>query len=69
MRCGRRAVGGYSDRSRSYEQQFGEYELSGLTWWFERFDPSRGLSSQETFDLVAAGPPNEAEGAYASRPG
>jgi alkanesulfonate monooxygenase SsuD/methylene tetrahydromethanopterin reductase-like flavin-dependent oxidoreductase (luciferase family) len=51
------AVGGYSDPSAGYEKQFGPYERSGLTWWFERLDPDRGLSSAETFDLVAAGPP------------
>jgi hypothetical protein len=51
------AIGGYSDVSRSYEGQFGAYERSGLTWWLERLDPSRGLSSAETFELVGAGPP------------
>jgi alkanesulfonate monooxygenase SsuD/methylene tetrahydromethanopterin reductase-like flavin-dependent oxidoreductase (luciferase family) len=51
------AIGGYSDISRSYDEQFGGYERSGLTWWFERLDPARGLSSVETFELVAAGPP------------
>jgi alkanesulfonate monooxygenase SsuD/methylene tetrahydromethanopterin reductase-like flavin-dependent oxidoreductase (luciferase family) len=51
------AIGGYSDISRSYDEQFGGYERSGLTWWFERLDPARGLSPEETFELVAAGPP------------
>jgi alkanesulfonate monooxygenase SsuD/methylene tetrahydromethanopterin reductase-like flavin-dependent oxidoreductase (luciferase family) len=51
------AIGGYSTSSQSYEEQFGAYERSGLTWWLERMDPSRGLSSLETFELVGAGPP------------
>lgn len=51
------AVGGYSDMALEYEEQFGAYERNGLTWWFERFDPSRGLSLQEIRQLVAAGPP------------
>jgi alkanesulfonate monooxygenase SsuD/methylene tetrahydromethanopterin reductase-like flavin-dependent oxidoreductase (luciferase family) len=51
------AVGGYSDRDRGYEDQFGEYERNGLTWWWERLDPDRQLSTDETFALVAAGPP------------
>lgn len=51
------AVGGYSDTSQDYEARLGEYERSGLTWWFERLDPSRGLSPTDTFELVAAGPP------------
>jgi alkanesulfonate monooxygenase SsuD/methylene tetrahydromethanopterin reductase-like flavin-dependent oxidoreductase (luciferase family) len=55
------AVGGYTDRSKDYEGQFGEYERSGLTWWFERLDPSRGLSPAETLELVAAGPPREGD--------
>jgi hypothetical protein len=53
------AVGGYSDRTLEYEEQFGAYERNGLTWWFERFDPSRGLSLHETRELVAAGPARE----------
>jgi alkanesulfonate monooxygenase SsuD/methylene tetrahydromethanopterin reductase-like flavin-dependent oxidoreductase (luciferase family) len=61
------AVGGYSDRSRDYETQFGAYEESGLTWWFERLDPSRQLSAEETFELVAAGPPRDGAEASAAR--
>jgi alkanesulfonate monooxygenase SsuD/methylene tetrahydromethanopterin reductase-like flavin-dependent oxidoreductase (luciferase family) len=53
------AVGGYSHRSIEYDKQFGAYEDSGLTWWFERLDPSRQLSPEDTFELVASGPPRE----------
>jgi hypothetical protein len=51
------AVGGYSGGALEYEEQFGAYERNGLTWWFERFDPSRGLSFSQTRELIAAGPP------------
>jgi hypothetical protein len=61
------AVGGYSDAALEYEEQFGAYERNGLTWWFERFDPSRGLSFSQTRELVAAGPPKGS--ATASGPG
>jgi len=51
------AIGGYSERQQGYESQFGEYERAGLTWWFERLDPARGLSLRESIELVGAGPP------------
>jgi hypothetical protein len=53
------AISGYSDLSLSYETQFEQYEGSGLTWWFERLDPSRGLSFGASLELVAAGPPRQ----------
>lgn len=61
------AVGGYSDPDAEYQEQFGAYERSGLTWWFERLDPDRDLSVAETFDLVAAGPPKLGAAAAADR--
>jgi hypothetical protein len=54
-------VGGYSERDRPYDDQFGEYEHNGLTWWMERLDPDRRLSDADTFALVAAGPPKESD--------
>lgn len=63
------AVGGYSETAQSYEQQFAPYERSGLTWWLERLDPSRGLSADEAFELVAAGPPGRPTEVAAGSPG
>lgn len=49
-------VGGYTNRDRTYDEQFGEYERNGLTWWMERLDPDRQLTPADTFALVAMGP-------------